>query len=128
MEHFSRSMRARPDGGPDELARSLQIRDELAQSSAPEASRRAAPCYFHTGKLMKTEILTRLRALGTAARLEREAQLRARLHELERELAEVTQRVPFWARIVFFRESPDERRERELRASILVVRREVESA
>ena len=67
---------------------------------------------------MKAEILTRLRALGTAARLEREAAVRARLRGLERELAEVRQRVPFWARLVFFRESPDERRERELATAI----------
>jgi len=73
-------------------------------------------------------ILSRLRATGAEDRLAREARLRRRLRELERELAEVRQLIPAWSRIFFLFESADERREKELRAQIAATRQELELA
>ena len=76
---------------------------------------------------MKDEIVARVRALGAAERLAATAKLAATLRQLERELREVSQEIPFWSRLVFFRESPDQQREREITATIAQVRRELEA-
>lgn len=77
---------------------------------------------------MKQAILARLRELGAADRVELEAKVRRQLAELERELAEVQQLVPFWNRVVFFVETADLRREKDLITRVAATRAELERA
>lgn len=67
---------------------------------------------------LREGVLGRLRRGEAAGALVREAELATEIARLERELAEVQQRIPFWQRLMFFVDSGDEQREDALQAQL----------